>query len=235
MEKKLISDICENLYRKCLEEIPQFKEGKIYWILNGSVLCNILGNVKKIDDELVSPELKQLFKDFVRIPKGDIDICYRPVRPYKFDLNSNEARKFYEISKEQRTYNFVDSNDELDDDIIITLSCYETENGLRFYAKKPQYIFLYKFRELVSENIDEIINANLELINLKNKNIINDTIKLFAISKYFYGYENTKNMVIDNLYLISNKLMKLRVNNEQDYYNIIDKAFVIINQKSRIK
>ena len=119
----------------------------------------------------------------------------------------------------------------------VILQCQFPQNHhcLRFYAKKPQYIFLYKFRELVSENIDEIINANLELINLKNKNIINDTIKLFAISKYFYGYENTKNMVIDNLYLISNKLMKLRVNNEQDYYNIIDKAFVIINQKSRIK
>ena len=50
MNKFEIANICEELYKECLNEIPQYVNGELIWILNGSTLCNFLYNVVKIDD-----------------------------------------------------------------------------------------------------------------------------------------------------------------------------------------
>ena len=229
MDKEYISNVCENLYKRLLIEIPQFNNNQISWILNGSVLSNILANVIKIDNRDVSLELSRLFNDFVRALKGDVDICYRPIRPYKFDLTSDEVKRFYEISDEQRTYNFVDSNDEIDETIMNQLSFYETKNGLKFYAKKPQYIFLYKFKEFVDMFHEEILNKDIEKIISKRKNIIDDTRNLYKISLYYYGFDNTITMLKEKLCNLSTYLNKLKSKDETEYYNIIDKSLKFIN------
>ncbi len=226
MEK--ISEICENLYSKLLEEIPQTENGEILWILNGSVLCNILANVEKINDKTLSNDLKKKFKKFVRVPKGDIDICYKADRPYKFDLTSSEVHDFYLISEEIRTYNFVDSNSELSDEDIKQLCKYRTTNGLEFYAKMPQYIFMYKFKEFVSMFHDEILNRDLDSILLRRKNIIRDASILYEISIEYFGLENTNTLLFDHLKETSSYFYEQYENSKTEYKNIIDKSLEAI-------
>lgn len=232
-----IPNICENLYLKLLKEIPQFENGNILWILNGSILCNILANIEKINDELVSENLKEKFKKFARTPKGDIDICYKADRPYKFDLTSKEVLDFYSISEEQRTYNFVDSNSELTDNDIAQLCKYKTINGLEFYAKKPEYLFLYKFKELVAMFHNEILNNDLDIIVSKRKNIIRDVKVLHDISCEYIGYESTNNLLFLELKNISGFFHKLYEDNKNDYTNIIDSSLKLIvnDEKKQVK
>lgn len=108
--KEEIASICENLYKECIKEIPQIENNKIIWILNGSTLCNMSYNVIYINDEKVIEEFNSYCYDFIRKPKGDIDITYTPDRKYKIDFNNENIQAFQEISEEQRTYNFVDHN-----------------------------------------------------------------------------------------------------------------------------
>lgn len=234
---KNISNICENLYTSCLKQIPQFENGELVWILNGSVLCNILANVETINDRSISDSLKEKFNNFVRIPKGDIDICYKPGRQYKFDLSSDEVLDFYSISDEQRTYNFVDSNSELTEDDLEQLCKYRTINGLEFYAKMPQYIFLYKFREYVTIFHQEILNDELDKILLKRKNIIDDTKKLYEISCEYYGFENLMILLTDKLKDISDFFHKLFEKDRIQYNDLIESSLLSIqkNNKYRLK
>ena len=78
LEKEKIANICEELYKYCISEIPQVENDKLIWFLNGSTLCNMLYNVIYIDEVKVSEEFNNCCKDFIREPKGDIDITYTP-------------------------------------------------------------------------------------------------------------------------------------------------------------
>lgn len=232
-----ISNICENLYASCLKQIPQFENGELIWLLNGSVLCNILANTESINDIKITNSLKEKFNEFVRTPKGDIDICYKPDREYKFNLNSNEVLKFYSISDEQRTYNFVDSNSELTKEDLNQLCKYRTVNGLEFYAKMPQYIFLYKFKEFVAMFHQEILNNELDKIVLKRKNIIDDNKKLYEIACEYYGSENLSELLIVKLKDISEFFHELYEKDKIKYNDIIELSLSSIqkNNKSKLK
>ena len=232
---KNISNICENLYASCLKQIPQFENGELLLVLNGSVLCNILANIETINDSSISDSLKKKLSDFVRIPKGDIDICYKPDREYKFDLNSNEVWDFYAISDEQRTYNFVDSNSELTEDDINQLCKYKTIHGLEFYAKMPQYIFLYKFKEYVAMFHEEILNNELDKILEKRKNIIDDAKKLYEISCEYYGSEDSIRLLNDKLKDISDFFHELYEKDKVQYNNLIETSLASIEKTNHHK
>lgn len=225
---KDISLICENLYSKLLTEIPQCENNELIWILNGSVLCNILANVEFINNEYVDTDLKKLFAKFTRNPKGDIDISYKAGRPYKFDLSSKEVQNFYSISEEQRTYDFVDSNSTLTETDIEELCRYQTANRLEFYAKKPQYIFLYKFREFVAMFHNELLINDLDIILQKKKNIIRDTSILYEISCKYFGYENTNDLLFQKLKDVSGYFHELYKKNQDEYMMMIKKTLEII-------
>ena len=231
--KKNISNICENLYSYCLKNIPQIQNNEIMWILNGSILCNVLANVETIDGEIIPSELHNLFEELVRTPKGDIDICYKPVMPYKFDLEADAVKEFYNVSDEQRTYNFVDSNDELSEEDLKQLCFYKTKNGLEFYAKKPQFVFLYKFKEFVAMFHSEIMSNDYQRIIEKRKNILNDVKTLYKISCEYIGENQTYNLLIDNLYNISAYMHEIYNYDRVEYSKVIDSAIQMILVKSK--
>jgi len=234
MEKN-ISNICENLYVNCLNQIPQFENGELIWILNGSVLCNILANVESINDVIIKEELKEKLIKLVRIPKGDIDICYKPDRPYKFNLNSKEVLDFYSISEEQRTYNFIDSNSELTEEDLNQLCKYKTINGLEFYAKMPQYIFLYKFKEFVAMFHNEILNNEFEKILNKRKNIISDVTKLYELTCEFLDCDEIEYLLFNKLKDTSDFLHKLHKEDSKKYNYLIEKALIEISKNNKLK
>lgn len=230
-----ISNICENLYVNCLKQIPQFENGELIWILNGSVLCNILANVESINGNLITEGIKEKLINLVRIPKGDIDICYKPDRQYKFDLNSKEVMDFYSISEEQRSYNFVDSNSELTEEDLKQLCKYKTLNGLEFYAKMPQYIFLYKFKEYVAMFHDEILNNNFEKILEKRKNIIFDVTKLYELSCEYFGSKKIECLLFNKLKDISIFFQELYEEDNNKYNYLIQKTLSSILENNKLK
>lgn len=227
-EKENIANICENLYKECLNEIPQFENNELIWILNGSTLCNLLYNVVKIDGQDVSNEFTKYCYEFIRQPKGDIDITYKADRPFKFDLNNKYIKEFQLISEEQRTYNFVDSNSELSGNDFDELCTMETKNGLYFVAKKPQYLFLYKFKEFLAVYNKEILNGDLDSIINKKKNIINDVANLYNIALSYCGQEII-NDVLNNLINISSSLKEFYEKNTDEYYELIKSSLKIID------
>lgn len=229
--KELIADICENLYKYCVDCIPQIENNKIIWILNGSILSNILYNVDYIDDNEVSKGFKRNCYYFIRVPKGDIDITYTNDREYKFDLNNKSVLDFKAISKEDRTYNFVDSNSIIKDTDLMQLCKMTTKSGFTFYAKKPQYIFLYKFKELLDCYNIEILNNNVSEIYNKNNNIINDVINLYNIAINYIDYAELYNLII-NVSNISNYLDNLRNDNIDKYNELINCSLNIIKNNN---
>ena len=231
MEKELIANTCEDLYKECLREIPQYENGELIWILNGSTLCNILYNVIKIDGVSVSDEFRSACYDFIRIPKGDIDISYRADREYQFDLNNKFIKAFQEISDEVRTYNFVDCNSEITDDDLKELCTMETKSGLKFVAKRPEYLFLYKFMELLSIFHKEILTGDIDSINKGKKNILNDVSVLYAIAINYCGKEELDKVLIE-LKDKSSYLHVLYNDNKDIYYELIDKALYLISKHS---
>lgn len=230
INKKQIADICEDLYEYCTSQIPQIENGKLIWIMNGSTVCNLLYNVITINGEFVSEKFKEACWDFIRTPKGDIDISYIDDRPYKFDLESKEIKKFQSISEEQRTYNFVDSNSILDDDDLKQVCKMITKNGFSFYSKKPQYIFLYKLREFLAVFNQEILNSDIELILYKKKNIINDLKCLYNISLNYCSEEELQK-TIHTLPNISDYLHVLYENNFVMYNELVKMGLNIIGIK----
>lgn len=229
MNKELIANVCEDLYKECLREIPQYQNGNLIWILNGSTLCNMLYNVIKIDDISVNDDFRKYCYEFIRQPKGDIDISYRVGRKYLFDLNNKYIKAFQEISEEVRTYNFVDHNSEINDDDLKELCTMETKSGLKFVAKKPEYLFLYKFKELLSLFHKEILTGDIQLINNKKKNIILDVISLYKITINYCGKEELDRVLIE-LKNKSSYLHNLYIDNKDGYYELINKALDLISK-----
>lgn len=228
IKKEEIANICEDLYKECLREIPQYENNELLWVLNGSTLCNFLYNVVTIDGNVVSEEFNKACYEFIRKPKGDIDILYKADRPYKFDFNSEEVKRFQEISEEQRTYNFVDSNNEISEKDIKELCMMETKSGLKFMAKKPQYLFLYKFKELLAVFSNEIMNNDTESITNKKKNIIHDVISLYKIAIIYCGEKELEQILI-KLPEISETLNKIHNANKDEYFKLINHSLKIIN------
>ena len=226
-KKQCIANTCENLYKECLREIPQFENDELIWVLNGSTLCNFLYNVDKIDGKNVSEEFKKHCYEFIRQPKGDIDITYKADRPFKFDLSNKYIIDFQSISEERRTYNFVDHNSELSKNDFRELCTMETKNGLRFVAKKPQYLFLYKFKEFLAVYNKEIISGDLKSITNKKKNILSDVTVLYNIALAYCGQDEL-NSVLNNLINISSSLKEIYEKNTDDYYELIEESLKII-------
>ena len=235
LSKETIADACEKLYMYCISIIPQVENNKLIWLLNGSTLCNILYNVRFIDGVEVSDEFNNFCKNFIRQPKGDIDITYIPDRRYKFDLDNPNVVAFQKLSEEQRTYNFVDSNSELNEEDLKQICKMTTKSGFSFYAKKPQYLFLYKLKEFVAIFNKEILENDIDEINKKKKNILNDVKNLYNISVSYCGYKETLN-VINNLPKISDYLHKLYEDNKKGYDILINSSMnLIINKEQKIR
>ena len=229
MNKELIANTCEDFYKECLREIPQYQNGNLIWILNGSTLCNILYNVVKIDDISVNDEFRKYCYEFIRQPKGDIDISYRVGRKYLFDLDNKYIKAFQNISEEVRTYNFVDHNSEITEDDLKEVCTMETKSGLKFVAKKPQYLFLYKLKELLSIFHKEILIDDIDSINSKKKNIISDVINLYKIAISYCKKEELDKVLIE----LKNKsfyLHNLYNDNKDDYCELINKALDLLNK-----
>lgn len=233
-EKINIANICENLYKECLREIPQFENGELIWILNGSTLCNFLYNVVKIDGINVSEEFRNSCYEFIRQPKGDIDITYKAGRNYKFDFNNKYIIDFQRISEEQRTYNFVDSNSELSEDDFEELCTMETKSGLVFIAKKPQYLFLYKFKEFLAIFSEEILNNDLNAISNKKKNILSDVVNLYNIG-LTYCKEDELLKLFSKLPIISSYLKGIYEEDSNKFNELIDASLKIIRNLSNSK
>lgn len=227
ISKEKIASICENLYKECLREIPQYQGGELIWILNGSTLCNMLYNVIKIDDKYVSDEFRKYSYEFIRQPKGDIDITYRKDIKYKFDFDNKYIKAFQDISEEVRTYNFVDQNSEITSDDLKELCLMETINGLKFVAKRPEYLFLYKFKELLSIFHKEILTGDIDSINKGKKNILNDVSVLYKIA-IFYSSKEQIGDLLSSLINKSSYLNKLYSNNPKEYEQLIKQALEII-------
>ena len=138
------------------------------------------------------------------------------------------------ISEEQRTYNFVDSNTELSESDFDELCTMETKNGLRFVAKKPQYLFLYKFKELLAVFDKELLNDDLNSISSKKKNILSDVVSLYNIALSYCGQDEINN-VINNLINISSSLKEIYDNNDKDYYELIEASLKIIDDLNNRK
>ena len=179
-------------------------------------MCNILYNVKCIDDIEVTKQFNDNCYDFIRQPKGDIDIIYTPNRKYTFDLSNENIINYQNISEEQRTYNFVDHNSDINEKDLMQICKMTTKTGFSFYAKKPQYLFLYKLKELLSVFGKEILENNIDSINEKKKNIINDCKKLYNISISYCGLEETMK-IINELPFTSGHLHELYENDLNNY------------------
>ena len=227
-EKELIANICEELYKYCISQISQIENNKIIWIMNGSTLCNLLYNVNKIDGSEITEEFNKNCFDFIRKPKGDIDITYVANRPYKFNLDSDVVKRFQDISEEKRDYNFVDSNSVLSDNDLKEICLMETNSGFRFYAKKPQYLFLYKLRELISVFSKDILSNNIDNIVRQNKNIIRDVKCLYKIAVSYCGKDTILD-TLSELFVRSDYLYNLYENNNIIYNELINKCLNILN------
>lgn len=232
MNKELIANICENLYKECLREIPQYQNGELIWILNGSTLCNILYNVVKIDDIPVSSEFNKYCYDFIRQPKGDMDISYKENKEINFDLENEYIKSFQNISEDIRTYNFVDSNSQISNTDLKELCTMETKNGLKFVAKRPEYLFLYKFKEFISIFHEKILNNDIDSINKKNKNILSDLSNLYKIAISYCGREELDKLII-NLKNNSSYLHQLYNDDKDDFYKLLEYSLKIIENKKR--
>lgn len=233
ISKEKIADICEELYNYCVSQIPQIENDKLIWFLNGSTLCNMLYNVRYIDGVEVNEQFNNYCYDFIRQPKGDIDITYTPDRRYKFDLSNEKIAEFQSISEEQRTYNFVDSNSELDERDLKQICKMTTKNGFSFYAKKPQYLFLYKFKEFLAIFNKEILENNYNEINKRKKNMINDVKILYNISISYCGNEETLK-AIDELPNLSSYLHELYENDINSYKELLRVSLNLLTKEEQI-
>lgn len=231
MEKQNIADICENVCKKLLEINPQLENGKLMWILNGSTLCNFLCNIDTIDGIKVSNEFREKAFNYIRIPKGDIDILYTDNRKFERGFEFPEIKEYQKISLEQRDYNFIDHNGLINECDINELCEYKTINGLKFIAKKPQYLLYYKFKELAAVYHNDITMDNLN--GIPNKNILNDVINLYEIATT-YCDENELLKLLNNVHTSSSVLHKIYNDNKEYYNQTIKKAIsVITNQNAK--
>ena len=229
-DKQRIADICESLYKYCIHQVPQVENNKLLWLLNGPTLCNILYNVISIDGESVTSDFRNACLNFIRQPKGDIDITYSPNLHFQLDFSNRAIIDFQSISEEQRTYNFVDHNSELTDEDLIQVCKMTTKNNFTFYAKKPQYLFLYKFKEFLSKFNEEILNNDIDSIMLQKKNILNDLVNLHYISINYCGKDELLS-IINKLPNISEHLHRLYQDDAIQCYKLIRQGLKIVQSE----
>ena len=96
-----------------------------------------------------------------------------------------------------------------------------SEISRRNLKTKGQYIFLYKFKELLACYNTEILNNDIIEINNKNVNIINDVINLYNIATNYISEDELYNIII-NLSDISSYLNDLKNDNMDRYYELIN-------------
>lgn len=234
MEKQIISSRCEEVLKYCLEQVPQVQNNEIIWILNGSTLCNILCNIKKINNREVSDKFYESALSFVRIPKGDLDICYKKNIHFNIDMNNPVINKFHEICEEKRYDHFIDMNSELEQRDIEQLCLYETNQGLKFFAKSPQYLLLYKFYEFHGMFHDYILSNEIDYILSKKKNSINDLKALYSISAEYIGREETNTFLYSELKNFSGSFHRLYESSEDDYSQIIEIIIQMIKRNENL-
>lgn len=232
MEKQNIADICENALKKLLELNPQIANDKLIWILNGSTLSNFLCNIDTIDGIKVPDEFKEKAFNFIRQPKGDIDILYTEGKKFNRGFEYPEIKDYQNISAEQSDYNFVDHNGLIEDCDINELCEYTTINVLKFIAKKPQYLFYYKYKELLAIHHKDILSNNLD--SLKQGNILNDVISLYEIATLYCGEEEVQELM-NNIYNNSKTLRDIYIENPEIYKQLLECSFNIIRTNNKIK
>ncbi len=216
MNKKDIANACEKVIKELVNNNSQVIDGKIIWYPSGSTLSNMLFNVTKIDDVDVSEEFNSYAYNYIRQPKGDIDVVYtKGIRVY-VDFNNITIKNYQSISKEQRDYNFIDHLNDIKKENSDELCLMETKEGFKFITIKPQFLFLHKAQELLSSYSECVLNNNIDDINNKNTNILYDVQNLFGMSVSYFGLDNTINS-IKNIYFISNTLKELHGSNPNDY------------------
>ena len=235
MDKQTISTRCEEVLRYCLEQVPQVQNDEIIWILNGSTLCNILCNIKRINNKIASEKFHNASLSFVRIPKGDLDICCKKNLHFNINMDNEIIRSFQEICEEKRYDHFVDMNSELEQRDIEQLCLYETNRGLKFFAKAPQYLLLYKFFEFNGKFHDYILSNDFDTIVNKKKNSINDLKSLYLISSAYIGKEETKIFLLNELKDFSNSFHRLYKLNENEYSKIIEIIIQMIETNDNLK
>ena len=106
-----------------------------------------------------------------------------------------------------------------------------TKSNFSFYAKKPQYLFIYKFKEFLAIFNKEILSGDIDSIVLKKKNIINDIIALYNIAINYCGIEELET-TIDQLPNISEYLHQLNNKDKIMYNELIKKGLNIITSES---
>lgn len=218
IDKKEIVKKCEDVIKYVSKITPQIQNGEINWILNGSVVCNILCNIKTINGEVVSNDFTAIAEKFLRQPKGDLDFTFREgqnISTKLIDFDSQEIQGFYSISKEHRTYNFIDHNGIINERDLNEIAFAETRSGLKLYIKTPDNLFKYKLKDYFAS---KFIDKDDE----RNKQNLHDLTVLYCLSILWIGAENT-NSIIDNIRCYSQIMHNLYIEDSTLYQKeIID-------------
>ena len=194
MDKREIVKRCEDVIEYVSRITPQVQNGEINWILNGSVICNILCDIKSINGETVPNDFTEIAEEFVRRPKGDLDFSFKQdqnISTKLIDFDSPEIQNFYNISKERRTYNFIDHNSIINEEDLNEICLAEMYNGLKLYIKTPDNLFKYKLKDYFSAKF-------IDKDNERNKQNFQDISILYRLSILWVGQETT-NSIIDNI------------------------------------
>jgi hypothetical protein len=169
----------------------------------------------------------------VRQPKGDLDISHADDYHFKVSFSNKNVKEYQEISKENRTYNFIDNNNILEEQEIGQLCKMETKSGLVFLAKKPEYIFMYKLRELLVTNFESILEFNYGKI--ESKNLLRDVEILFCLACIYAGYDRVVYLIYGT-HDFSATMNKIKNDDPQKYDNIVTNviSYLELNSKEYI-
>ena len=212
IDKKEIVKRCEDVINYVSKITPQIQNGEINWILNGSVVCNILCNINTINGDIVPSEFTLIAEEFVRHPKGDLDFTFREgqnISTRLIDFDSQEIQGFYNISKEHRTYNFIDHNGTITEEDLNEIALAETHSGLTLYIKTPDNLFKYKLKDYFSSKF-------IDKDDKRNNQNLHDLTVLYRLSILWIGAENT-NSIIDNIRCFSQIMHNLYIEDSTLY------------------
>lgn len=212
IDKKEIVKRCEDVINYVSKITPQIQNGEISWILNGSVVCNILCDINTINEDAVSNEFTVTAEEFVRHPKGDLDFTFREgqnISTRLIDFDSQEIQGFYNISKEHRTYNFIDHNGTITEEDLNEIALVETHSGLKLYIKTPDNLFKYKLKDYFSSKF-------IDKDDKRNNQNLHDLTVLYRLSILWIGAENT-NSIIDNIRCCSQIMHNLYIEDSTLY------------------
>lgn len=216
IDKREIVKRCEDVIEYVSRITPQVQNGEINWILNGSVICNILCDIKSINGETVPNDFTEIAEEFVRQPKGDLDFSFKQgqnISTKLIDFDSPEIQNFYNIAKEHRTYNFIDHNSTITEEDLNEICLAETHSGLILYIKTPDNLFKYKLKDYFSAKF-------IDKDNERNKQNFQDISILYRLSILWVGQETT-NSIIDNIRYCSGIMHNLYIENSALYHKKI--------------